>query len=130
MAHTCKAAILHCMDFRLGPAIKTWLEEKGYLGDCDIIAHAGATKDMTVPMTQIELSRRLHGVSKIVLMNHTDCGAYGGRAAFASDEEETDTHFSAMEEAKGKILSGHPDVEVHCILARIKDDGSVGFEER
>lgn len=130
MAHTCTGAVLHCIDFRLGPPVKEWLEKEGHLGDCDIISHAGATKDMTVPLAQIELSKRLHDVSKIVLMNHTDCGAYGGREAFDSDEDETETHFKAMNDAKEKILAVHSGVEVRTVLAHIGKNGEVTFEER
>jgi len=130
MAHTCKAAILHCIDFRLGPAIKKHLEEKGLLGDCDIVSVAGATKDFAFPMAQLELSNRLHETSRVILMNHTDCGAYGGRAAFDSDEAETEAHFSAMAEAKKALIEKIPTLEVSTVLARINEDGSVTFEER
>lgn len=130
MAHTCKAAILHCIDFRLGPAVKAWLEEKNHLGDCDIVSVAGATKDFTFPLEQLELSHKLHDTSTVVLMNHTDCGAYGGRSAFGSDDEETETHFSAMSQAKAKLLERLPHLEVRTVLARIDGGGSVTFEER
>jgi len=130
MAHTCKGAILHCIDFRLGPAVKGWLEKEGLLGDCDIVSVAGATKDFAFPLSQLELSNRLHATSTVILMNHTDCGAYGGRAAFDSDDAETETHFSAMDAAKKALLEKLPDLEVRTVLARIKADGGVEFEER
>lgn len=130
MSHTCTGAILHCIDFRLGPSVKKWLEEQGLLGNCDIISVAGATKAMDVPMAQLELSHKLHRTSKIILMNHTDCGAYGGRAAFDSDETETETHFKAMTKAKEALNAKLPGVEVRTVLARIGENGEVSFEER
>ena len=45
MSHQCKAIIIHCMDFRLIKETQRWLGEKGYLGDCDIVSIAGASKD-------------------------------------------------------------------------------------
>jgi len=130
MAHTCKAAILHCIDFRLGPSIKTWLEKEGLLGDCDIVSVAGATKTFDFPSAQLELSHKLHGTSTVILMNHTDCGAYGGRAAFDSDAEETEAHFAAMAAAKIALLEKVPGLDVRTILARLEEDGNVTFEER
>ena len=130
MAHTCKAAILHCIDFRLGQSIKKYLSDNELLGDCDIISIAGATKEFEFPMAQIELSHKLHSISKVILMNHTDCGAYGGRSAFDSDDAESETHFNAMNKAKDSLLEKYPDLEVLTILARIGEDGSVTFEEK
>lgn len=130
MAHTCTGAILHCIDFRLGPAIKNWLEEQELLGDCDIISIAGATKDMSFPMEQLVLSHQLHKTTTIILMNHTDCGAYGGRAAFESADAETETHFTAMSAAKMTLEEKLPGIEVRTILARINEDESITYEER
>jgi len=130
MKHTCKGAILHCIDFRLGPSIKAWLEKEGLLGDCDIISVAGAAKNMDVPVAQLELSHKLHETSVIILMNHTDCGAYGGRAAFESNEDETETHFQAMKEAKELLMEKFPDIQVRTVLARIAENGEISFEER
>lgn len=130
MAHTCSSAVLHCIDFRLGPAIKNWLEEQNLLGDCDIISIAGATKEMEFPMGQLVMSHELHETKTIILMNHTDCGAYGGRSAFDSDEAETETHFSAMNDAKSALETKLEGVAIRTVLARIGEDGTVTFDER
>lgn len=83
------------MDFRFGEAIKNWLKEKGLLNNCDIVSLTGASKGLVSPknpaepeiiLRQIEISSNLHKISQVILMNHTDCGAYGGRDAFASGE--------------------------------------------
>jgi len=36
-------------------------------------------------LEQIRKSMRLHGTNRVILMLHTDCGAYGGLAAFGGD---------------------------------------------
>ena len=57
---------------------------------------------------QIKLSHDLHGISRVILMNHLDCGAYGGRAAFASDEEEYSRHAEDLRSAARRLsLSIH-----------------------
>ena len=136
MSHHCKALIIHCIDFRLGKATKQYLEEQNLLGNCDIVSVAGAAKNIASPendfereflMKQIEISKKLHGITDVILMNHTDCGAYGGRSVFASSEEEKKKHFEDMEQAAEMILKKYPDVNVKKILADIDDSGNVAL---
>lgn len=136
MAHNCKAAIIHCIDFRLGPAIKAYMEERGLLGDCDVIAVAGAAKDLVEPgsesdrdflMRQIDISKQLHHINTVILMNHTDCGAYGGRTAFVSTNEEEENHRSHMAQAAALIKDKYPELNVEMVLADLREDGAVSF---
>lgn len=138
MTHTCNALILHCIDFRFGKAIKNYMEENRLLGDCDIISIAGAAKNIASPanddvdrdfvLNQIALSKKLHGVEKVILMNHTDCGAYGGRAAFNSDENEHAAHADDLKRSKEIVQSFYPDIKIQLVLARINPQGGVDFE--
>ncbi len=138
MSHNCKALILHCIDFRFGGAIKNWLEENHLLNDCDIVSLAGATKGLVSPknsaepdiiLRQIETSTGLHHISQIILMNHTDCGAYGGRDAFETAEIEHNQHVSDMQRAKEIILEKFPDLRIKMVLAKINPLGQISFEE-
>jgi len=131
MAHTCSTLVLHCIDFRLGNAIKEYLEKNNYLGDCDIVSVAGAAKNIASPadtsarvfvLNQIAISKRLHNISRVVLMNHTDCGAYGGTSAFASDEAEKEHHRSEMMSARTIIHELHPELNISLALAHVAHD--------
>lgn len=128
MTHCCRALILHCMDFRLGPAIKKFMEEHGLLGDADIVSVAGAAKNLDLSLGQIELSVKLHSIKTVILMNHTDCGAYGGRSAFASEEDERQAHIKDMETAKQEVLAHFPNLEVQLWLAVIDERDQVKIE--
>lgn len=136
MQHACSALIIHCMDFRLGKAVKEYLENSGLLNDCDIVAAAGAAKNLlpSAPeaerqfiLKQIAISKNLHHIKKVILMNHTDCGAYGGRSAFTSREAEEETNRRDMNEAARLIRNEHPELEVETVLMNIKEDGSVNL---
>lgn len=138
MSHHCKALILHCMDFRFGEAIKNWLAENHLLNDCDLVSLTGASKGLANPknpsetdiiLHQIEISTILHHISQIILMNHTDCGAYGGRDAFESIESENSQHVSDMKKAKAIILEKFPELQIKIVLAKINPLGQIGFEE-
>jgi carbonic anhydrase len=137
MAHHCESLIIHCIDFRLGKKIKAYLEENSLLGDCDIISVAGAIKNLASPdspadkdflLGQIGVSVRLHGINKAILLNHTDCGAYGGSSKFNSSEEEREFHIKEMERAKSVILEKYPGLEVEMILGKISPSGEVDLE--
>lgn len=125
------------MDFRFGSAIKNYLVDKHVLDDCDIVSLAGAAKNLASPSTdsdrdtilrQIEISHRLHNITSVLLINHTDCGAYGGVAAFANTDEEQTTHTQDLSSA-ARIISEHfPALSIEKTLAHIDDSGQVTFE--
>lgn len=137
MRHDCSTIIFHCIDFRFAADIKAYLEKENLLGDVDVVSIAGVVKNLVAPaketdaefvMRQLDISKRLHGVCKVVLMNHTDCGAYGGRKAFESDDAEHAKHASDLAAARAMILAKYPDLEVKNVLARIDADANITFE--
>ena len=84
---------------------------------------------MYFALNQIALSKKLHDIKKIILMNHSDCGAYGGKAAFASSDAEYVTHADDLKKSKEVILGFYPNVEIKTVLAKITPEGEVSFEE-
>ena len=73
MSHQCSNLLIRPMDFRLQPAIEKWLDQKGYNGDTDMIAVAGACKDFvkdpencmgTYLWSELDTSYRLHQIKK------------------------------------------------------------------
>ncbi len=141
MFHPCTSLILHCIDFRFGKEIKKYLEEKGLLGDIDMVSLAGAVKNIVEPkaasdaefvLRQIEISKKLHRVKNVYLMNHTDCGAYGGRAAFTSSKEEREKHIADMKKAAEIINQKFSDLKIHLLLAHLEEaehKNKIWFEE-
>ena len=137
MIHTCKALIIHCMDFRLMKPIYEYLEKQNLVGDCDQVVVAGAVKaiaenpdspEAAILLKQIRLSRDLHGMQTLILMHHTDCGAYGGHAAFDSPEEERDAHISAMRKTRDEVNKRIPGLEIRLVLADMQEGEKVEFQ--
>lgn len=133
MSHTCKNLVIHCMDFRLMEDIKNYLGKNGIMGDCDEVSVAGAAKDLAAPewpssrefiLKQIRISHDLHNMRRVILMHHTDCGAYGGHKAFADELEEEQKHIRDMQEAAGIIKSQWQDVDIKLILIKIAAGGN------
>lgn len=138
MAHHCRALLIRCIDFRLAKSIKNYLEENNLVGDCDVLSVAGAVKPLLSPKNpsdkdfifdQINTSVNLHNIKEVILSNHTDCGAYGGSAKFASSEEEESFHVKEMKTAKEIILQKYPHLEIRLVLGKIMSDGTVELEE-
>jgi carbonic anhydrase len=95
-----------CIDFRFWPEILRYVEERHLTrGDYDLDPNAGGIKDILDPTAQehgikgILISCRLHNTSKIVLVAHEDCGAYGGSQTFANKDEEKTFHIAQLQEA-------------------------------
>jgi len=137
MKHACSTIIFHCIDFRFAADIKAYLEKEGLIGDVDIVSLAGSAKNLVNPaketdaefvMRQLDISKRLHEVTQVVLMNHMDCGAYGGRAAFDSVQSEHAKHASDLMAAREMILAKYPDLLVENVIAHIDDAGKIRFE--
>src|SRR3989344_5207370 len=108
MTHHCKYFIAHCIDFRLQKDIIEYLKKNGWLGNCDIVSIAGGVKDIDYALSQLDISARLHNSQEAVLINHTDCGAYGGSKVFSSFEEEYKFHAGELKKAREIILAKHP----------------------
>jgi hypothetical protein len=65
------------MDFRLQHILNDWLEKRFGQQNYDRVSWAGGVREFAIIQTQIEASRRLHDIKRVILINHEDCGAYG-----------------------------------------------------
>jgi len=113
------------------------METEKLLSNCDVVSLAGAAKniaslknetDRSFVLNQINLSKQLHDIQEIILMNHTDCGAYGGKNAFASEVEEHNRHKDELNLAKKMIAREHPDLTINTVLAKIDSAGEVTIQ--
>ena len=111
MTHqVCKALVLHCIDFRFRRKIAEFLDSK--FGDSyDLVSVAGGVKQLVTDpaennfiMEQLEISNRLHHPESIILIQHEDCGAYGGSQAFKDFSMEQEHQNSELKKAE-ELLS-------------------------
>lgn len=91
--HTCRGVVVHCIDFRFCKTLNDFFEEQ-YPDGYDNVVVAGGVKDIvdakerSFALGQIKLSLRLHSPEEIVLVQHEDCGAYGGSGALGEGERD------------------------------------------
>jgi hypothetical protein len=96
----CDAAIIWCFDNRFELGFRKFLKRIGVV-NTDPIKIAGGAKCLSSPeresdrefiLDQIRKSIRLHGTQRVILMVHSDCGAYGGLDAFGNDPQAEARH--------------------------------------
>jgi len=138
MSHTCKSLLMQCMDFRFGSKMKEFMSEHVLMDDADLVSIAGSAKNIVEPDTQafalrqIEISKTLHEMKEVNLVNHLDCGAYGGRKAFESDKAEYAKLTGDLRQARDILKNKWPDLGVKLWLAHIEEkdhEAKIWFEE-
>ncbi len=109
---------ISCMDYRFRAGIAAWIDEK-LDGQSDLVALAGASKaildesSQPVVLNQIGLASQLHGIQTVHIIDHIDCGAYGGSAHYNGDRgAEFGMHQEQLGKAARVILSHFPGIKV------------------
>jgi carbonic anhydrase len=111
----CDASVVACFDNRFDNAKRKFLKRIG-VRQPDPIRIAGGAKSLASPdhefhrtfvIDQIQKSIRLHGTERVILMLHSDCGAYGGlEQAFHGDTDAENAHYHAELASATAFLKG------------------------
>jgi hypothetical protein len=120
--YLCDAAIVWCFDNRFQLGLAKYLKRLGVVNS-DPIKIAGGAKCLASPehetdrefvLDQIQKSIRLHGTKLVILMVHSDCGAYGGLAGgFGGDTRaEAQHHEQELQRAADCLRKALPGIEV------------------
>jgi carbonic anhydrase len=125
--------MLMCMDFRFQDWVPAKVADLTQANSYDLISYAGGAltlgsddaAEREILLSQIRLSSRLHGINSVVLVDHEDCGAYGGSKAFASSDEELACHKGKMTKARVAIAEQLPHLRV--LLSYAWLDGTVNL---
>jgi len=128
--HSCEAVVLCCIDFRFWRETLEFVEKELGLTSFDFPSLPGSAKAINECMSENDLAMacvgvpvNLHHAKKIVIVNHQDCGAYGGSKKFNGDDEaEQKFHEEELQKAKEKILAKYPDKEVILVYAKLVDE--------
>jgi carbonic anhydrase len=118
----CDAAVIACFDNRFELGFRKFLKRIGVINS-DPIKIAGGAKSLASPerdtdrefiIEQIRKSIRLHGTTRVILMVHSDCGAYGGLAAgFGGDARaEAENHRRELQRAATSLLNAIPGLDI------------------
>src|SRR5258707_12688770 len=122
----CDASVVGCFDNRFATAGRKLLKRIG-ITQPDPIKIAGGAKALASPeqechrtfvLDQIHKSIRLHGTDRVILMLHSDCGAYGGLAGGFQSESGVATthHHTGQGAARAFFESTTTGNNVECII--------------
>jgi hypothetical protein len=118
----CDAAVLWCFDNRFELGFRKFLKRIG-VNYSDPIKIAGGAKCMASPehesdrqfvLDQIRKSMRLHGTRCVIVMLHSDCGAYGGLAEGfdGNAAAEAKHHEQELQRAAANLRAAIPNIDV------------------
>lgn len=102
---TCEALVVHCIDFRIQGHLHDWAEKNLGQRNYDRVAMAGGVLDLEAVLRHVEIARRLHCITKVALISHEDCRAYGARGTL-------ERHLADLQAARQKIEALVPGLAV------------------
>jgi carbonic anhydrase len=127
--HSCEAVVLTCIDFRFWKETVEFVELELGIRNFDFPSLPGSAKAINesngddLAMSCISVPVNLHHAEKIVIVNHQDCGAYGGSEKFnGNNEEEQKFHEEELKKAKEKVLAKYPGKEVILVYVKLVDE--------
>ena len=127
-----KAMVLSCIDPRFQPLVYNYLKKKKLTGKYSVFTIAGSAIGVThnkfkkwhsVFIENLSTSIKLHKIEKLIVINHTDCGAAkiaNGNKKFDSLIEEN-IHKSSFTEIKRKIKKKFPKIKIDLNLISLNN---------
>ena len=127
--HSCEAVVLTCIDFRFWRETVEFVEKELGIKDFDFPSLPGSAKAINDCLKEddlafncVSVSCDLHHAKKVVIVNHEDCGAYGGSAKFGGDQEkEQKFHEEELRKARKKLIDKYPEREYVLLFAKLAD---------
>jgi carbonic anhydrase len=121
---TYDAMLLSCIDPRFQEPVSKYMGGRHLTGKYSQFTIAGAAVGVVAPAFKdwhrafwdnLDASIQLHGIGKVIAINHRDCGAAKiayGDAAVADPAAETKTHAAALAEFRKQLAEQHPNMGV------------------
>ncbi len=129
------AMLLSCIDPRMVAPVYKYMEQQGLTGKYSQLCIAGAAIAVVAPKfaawrpafwDNTATTLQLHRISRIIAIDHRDCGAAKvayGEASIATPEIETKTHKTVMAEFRAAVAEHQPQLTVVTGLMAL--DGSI-----
>jgi hypothetical protein len=130
-----EALLLSCMDYRLLDDVARYMNAQGLDDKYDHVILAGASLGadntkfpawVTTFWEHLDTAIALHGVSRVIIIDHRDCGAYRvilGKDYAGDPPAETKVHAKVMRRLGAKIARRYPSLKREYLLMAL--DGSI-----
>jgi len=134
-AGSTEVLLLSCMDYRLLDDIVSYMDGRGLRDGYDHVILAGASLGAVSDKfpdwnrtfwDHVDLAVKLHGVRRVIALDHRDCGAY--RVVFEQDfaadpAKERQIHADTLASLAAAVRARHPTLETESLLMNL--DGTV-----
>lgn len=127
--------LLSCMDYRLVDETERYMASRGLRDKFDYVILAGASIGVVTDKypawkqtfwEHVDVAVQLHGIHKIIILDHRDCGAYKvitGEDLGKTPAKETTVHAAQLRALRRQIKAKHPKLDVELLLMSL--DGKV-----
>lgn len=136
MSHQAQAIALTCIDFRFRKALQEFFENELNLYAVDHLAQGGGVKMLVEegPIRQwifdnFDIAFDKHSVERVILINHQDCGAYGGSTNFENLDKELEAQEIQLRHGVSVTRSKYPDKQIEAYLALLGEGNVVSFKK-
>ncbi len=122
--YSCETALVRCIEFRTRKADKSLVRNYFGFDTFGLIGLPGASKRFLEgsesAWQSIRSACNTDGCKELIVVHHSDCGAYKGVANFNGDQvEEEIMHRKEMEKFADLVYSRYPKIKVIPVYARI-----------
>ncbi len=125
--HQSEAVVVACIDFRFWQETVDFVKRELGVQVFDFSTLPGAAKaineyktDNDTAIQCIGIPCELHHSQKIIIINHEDCGAYGGSEKFAGDQvAELQFHTKELKKARVILSEKFPQQEIILAYAKL-----------
>ena len=124
---TCSALVITCSDFRFKSVERTFADAAGLADDFDLIARPGAIRSLVSPRNaaardsmdeEMGLLWKLHGFTRVLMVNHLSCRAYDD---LASGGDEREIHVAQLRAAGAAIERRYEGLAAEAYLIEMAD---------
>jgi len=131
MINKYKAMVLCCIDPRCQPKVFSILRKKKLLGKYSLFSIAGSSLGVTsdkfkswhdVFWKNFNISSKLHGIKKLIVINHYDCGVAKliNKKKVFNNVVEKKIHQRAFKSLKSKFLKKYPKFKIETKIITFK----------
>jgi carbonic anhydrase len=121
--HHADVLLISCIDFRFIDSIHNFMQQ--YKDDYDYFILAGASLGVNQQKypawaktfwKHLKLAIKLHGIKKIIVIDHEDCGFYKHIYPGLYSGNEANLHEENLREMADKVKQAHPELSVEGYL--------------
>ena len=129
-----KALVLSCVDFEILEAERYFLSMQNLTNKYDLTALAGSSlalsgiphqADAQAFWDQLDLSYRLHHITKVIILDHEDCSVYADKIdpnLSQDPQKERQVHAEYLSRAYWAIREVYPDLNIELYFVSLNAD--------